>query len=134
MYRVRQSATKILFAFGLSVLASVPVNAADLASPVGRWQTATGESRYEVSYCGGGQQICAKLTWLRSDARTPENLAYLNRLVVRGAEATSNNKWQGVISFDGQSIPGRMTLVDKDKMVLKGCQVIFCQTVEFERI
>lgn len=134
MSRVSHSAAKALSAIAMALAFVMPASAADLASPVGKWQTATGESRYEVSYCGGDQQLCAKLTWLRSDARTPENLAYLNRLVVRGAEAVSANKWTGVISFDGQDIPGRMTLVDDDKMVLKGCQVVFCQTVEFERI
>ncbi len=134
MYRVSHSAAKSLSAMFMALAIAAPAGAADLASPVGKWQTATGESRYEVSYCGSNQEICAKLTWLRSDARTPENLAYLNRMVVRGAEATSSNKWKGVIIFDGQDIPGRMTLVDNDKMVLKGCQVVFCQTVEFERI
>ena len=134
MYRVSHSAVKSLSAILMALAIATPASAADQVSPVGKWQTATGESRYEVSYCGDGQQICAKLTWLRSDARTPENLAHLNRLVVQGAKATSDNKWKGVISFDGQNIPGRMTLVDKDKMVLNGCQFVFCQTVEFERI
>jgi uncharacterized protein (DUF2147 family) len=134
MFRVRHSAAKTIFAVLISMLVSAPVGAADPASPVGRWQTATGESRYEVSYCGSGEHLCAKLTWLRSDARTPENLAHLNRLVVRGAVPTSANKWKGMIQFDGQDIPGRMTLVDSDKMVLSGCQLLFCQTVEFQRI
>ena len=134
MSRVSHSAVKTLSAIAMALAFAAPAGAADLASPVGKWQTASGESRYEVSYCGVEQQLCAKLTWLRSDARTPENLAYLNRLVVRGAEATSTNKWKGVIKFDGQDIPGRMTLIDNDKMVLMGCQVLFCQTVEFERI
>ena len=134
MSRVRHPATKILSAFALSVLASVPVSAADPVSPVGKWRTATGESQYEVTYCGTEGNLCAKLTWLRSDARTPENLAYLNRLVVRGAVPTSDNKWRGTIRYDGQEIPGRMTLVGNDKMVLSGCQLVFCQTVEFQRI
>ena len=135
MSRVRHSAVKTTFiAISLSLLAALPAGAADLVSPVGKWQTATGESRYEVSYCGGERQICAKLTWLRSDARTPENMAYLNRLVVRGAAPVSTNKWTGTIRYDGQEIPGRMVLEGNDKMVLSGCQLLFCQTVEFERI
>lgn len=134
MSRVCHSAARTLSAILFLMLASVPVGAADPVSPVGRWQTATGESRYEVSYCGSGEHLCAKLTWLRSDARTPENLAYLNRLVVRGAVPSSYNKWTGTIRYDGQEIPGRMTLVGNDKMVLSGCQLLFCQTVEFQRI
>ena len=133
MSRVRHTATKTVSALLMTLAFAAPAHAGEL-SPVGKWQTATGESRYEVNYCGGGEQICAKLTWLRADARTPENLEYLNRYVVRGAQPTSDNKWKGVISVDGQDIPGRMTLIDNDKMVLMGCQVLFCQTVEFERI
>src|SRR3569833_879420 len=41
------------------------------ASPVGQWQVTTGEARYAVSSCGSG--LCAKLVWLRSDAKTKEN-------------------------------------------------------------
>jgi uncharacterized protein (DUF2147 family) len=134
MSRVRHSAAKTLSVILFSLLSAVPAGAADPVSPVGKWQTAGGESRYEVNYCGSGDYLCAKLTWLRSDARTPENLAYLNRLVVRGAVPTSSNKWRGTIRYDGQEIPGRMTLVGNDKMVLSGCQLIFCQTVEFQRI
>ena len=121
-----------VIALALATSLASPVYADD-ATPVGIWQTSTGESHYLVSFCGG-EKLCAKLTWLRSDARTPENLAYLNRYIVRGAVATSSNKWKGIISYDGQEIPGRMTLVNNDKMVLSGCQAIFCQTVEFERI
>lgn len=133
MSRVRYSAAKLLSAIVVAMLASSPVGAADPVSPVGKWQTATGESRYEVNYCGGNN-LCARLTWLRSDARTPENLAYLNSYVVKGAQQTSTNKWSGIVTYEGEEIPGRMTLVDHDRMVIRGCQVIFCQTMEFERI
>ncbi len=109
-----------------------PVMAND-ASPVGKWQTATGESRYEVSYCGG-TALCARLTWLRSDARTPENLAYLNTYVVKGAHRTGTNKWSGTLSYNGEKIGGSMTLIDGDSMRLSGCKLIMCQTLEFERI
>ena len=134
MFCVRLSVAKSLSTLMFAALASMPVGAADLFSPVGRWQTATGESRYEVRYCGSEGRICAKLIWLRSDARTPENLAYLNQFVVVEAAPTASNRWTGDIAYDGQSIRGKMTLVGNDKMVLSGCQGMFCQTVEFERV
>lgn len=128
-----RSLVATLSALAMLSLAPVPAGAADTASPVGRWQTTTGESRYEVSYCGG-TTICARLTWLRSDARTPENLNYLNDYVVKGARQTGTNKWAGTVTYEGEEISGRMTLVDDDRLVIRGCQVIFCQTMEFERI
>ena len=133
MSRVRHSAAKLFSAIAVVMLAASPVGAADPVSPVGRWQTATGESRYEVSFCGGNN-LCARLTWLRSDARTPENLAHLNTYVVKGARQTASNKWSGMVKYDGDEYAGRMVLVGNDRMVIKGCQVIFCQSVEFERI
>ena len=71
----------LAFVFAL-VLAVPPVFAAG-ASPLGRWEITTGEARYSVSGCGG--MLCAKLVWLRDDARTEENLALLNHYLVRGA-------------------------------------------------
>lgn len=133
MFRVRHSAATAVSAIVMSTLAALPVSAADLQSPVGRWQTTTGESRYEVSYCGG-TELCAKLTWLRSDARTPENLAYLNRYVVRGARQTGANRWSGTVSYGGEKIDGNMVLINADTMRLSGCKLIMCQTVAFERI
>lgn len=120
----------------VAILASVafasPVFSANV-SPVGKWQTKTGESRFEVSYCGGGK-LCARLTWLRADARTPENLPYLNKYVVKGARPAGDNRWRGLVSYAGEKLDGQMTLVDDERMVLSGCKMIFCQTVEFNRI
>ena len=88
MFRVTLSAKALLTALSLTTFAATPGGAADPASPVGKWQTTSGESRYEVSICGENS-LCARLTWLRADARTPENLAHLNTYVVKGARQTS---------------------------------------------
>lgn len=111
-------------------LAAAPTLAAD---PTGNWQSSTGESRYKVSYCGDGTQLCAKLTWLRDDARTRENLAYLGRFVVRGAEATSENSWVGKVAYAGDVYDGSVTLVGDDALRLKGCQGMFCKSMNFVR-
>ena len=102
------------------------------ASPVGQWQVTTGEARYAVSSCGGG--LCAKLVWLRSDARTDGNLALLNHYVVRGAQPAGSGQWAGDLKMNGNSYSGTMTLVSKNFMTLKGCAGILCQTYEFTRI
>lgn len=127
-----RSIMKIAAAATLAALASTPAMANDL-NPVGSWQSTTGEARYEVVNCGNGQ-LCARLTWLRSDARTAENLQYLNQYVVSGAVPASSNKWRGTVHYEGEAINGNLTMLNDDQMRVSGCKVIMCQTVEFTRI
>lgn len=114
------------------VAAAAPAMAADL-NPVGNWEVTTGEARYKVTNCGG-EKLCAKLTWLRADARTPANLKLINTYVVKGAAATKTNKWAGEVIFEGQSYDGSVTMVSADTLRLKGCSGILCQSFEFNRI
>ena len=120
--------TAALFSLGLM---ATPALAAD---PTGTWQTTTGESRYHVSYCGDGTQLCAKLTWLRDDARTADNTAYLNQYVVKGAVPTGDNSWKGQVAYDGDTFAGSVTMVSNDAMKLKGCKGLFCQSMNFVRL
>nr|WP_295888474.1 DUF2147 domain-containing protein [uncultured Devosia sp.] len=124
---------KTIAAATLALCAAMPSFAQDL-SPVGTWQTTTGESRYAVTYCGDGTALCAKLIWLRKDAQTPENLALLNKHVVQGARATATNKWRGTVKYDGHTVSGSVTLINQDKLSLSGCQLIACQKVDFIRL
>ncbi len=120
-------------ALGLAALTAAPALAGS-ASPVGSWEVTTGEARYKITACGDDGELCAKLIWLRDDQRTDENLAVLNKYVVRGAERAADNKWQGNVLFEGRSYDGTMTLVSKNYMTLKGCSGILCQTYELTRI
>lgn len=104
------------------------------ADPTGTWQSSGGESRYKVSYCGDGTQLCAKLTWLREDAKTPENVALLGAYVVRGATATGDNKWKGAVTYDGDTYAGSVTMVSNNAMKLSGCKGIFCKSLSFSRL
>ncbi len=124
---------KTVAAATLNLLLAAPSFAGE-ASPVGTWQTSTGESRYRVSYCGDGSQLCAKLIWLRSDAKKPENLAQLNKMVVNGAKPAGENKWRGTVTYEGKRVSGSVTLVDNDTMKLSGCQLIARKSVNFVRI
>lgn len=103
-------------------------------SPVGEWQTKSGESRYQFSYCGDGTELCAKLTWLRKDARTAENLKYLNKFILKGAEKAAPNKWNGSIRYKGDTIGGSVILLDAQTMKLRGCKLIFCKTQELAKL
>lgn len=118
-----------------SLVALAPVGAQEATtSPVGQWQSATGESRYEIVTCGDGDQLCARLIWLRADARTDQNLQYLNEYVVSGADRTADNRWRGTVHYDGQSISGSLTLVNDDHLRVQGCRAIMCQSMEFVRL
>jgi uncharacterized protein (DUF2147 family) len=123
---------KTLAAAALLLGFAAPSFAADL-TPVGTWQTTTGESRYAVNFCGDGTQLCAKLTWLRPDAQTPENLALLNKTVVSGAVPVAANSWKGRVQYDGRTVAGSVTLVSEDQMQLRGCQLV-CKNVGLVRL
>lgn len=103
-------------------------------TPVGEWQTAGGESRYEISLCGDGVQLCARLIWLRPDARTAENVKYLNEYVVQGAMPSAPNRWRGTVNYAGEEIGGSLTQIAPDKLKLSGCKMVMCQSIEFRRI
>ena len=127
------SLSKTIVALALVLSAVVP-SFAQGPTPVGTWQTTTGESRFAVSLCGDGTQLCAKLTWLREDAKSPENLAQLNRFVIRHAKLTAANQWQGTVTYEGHTVDGSVTLVSQNRLSLRGCQFIACQQVEFVRL
>ena len=120
-------------ALAVAVLTAAPALAAP-ATPVGSWEVTTGEARYKVTTCGEGAQLCAKLIWLREDQRTEQNLAVLNKYVVRGAERVGANSWAGNLVFEGKAYDGEMTLKSTNYMTLKGCSGILCQTFQLTRI
>ena len=124
----------ILAAATLALALAAPVVAADNLNPVGNWRTTTGESRYKVSLCGDGTQLCAKLIWLREDARTPENMKLLNSYVVQGAREVRENNWTGTVKYDGQTVDGSVTMVSRNQMQFSGCKLIACKQVDFVRM
>lgn len=121
----------VVAAFGLGLLVQ-PAVSGDV-SPVGTWQQSTGETRVNVTMCGDGTQLCAQLTWLSEEARTAENAAHLNTLVVSGAKPVADNTWKGKVQFAGQSATGKIELVSPNTIKLSGCKLI-CKTFNFQRI
>ena len=120
---------------GLFTIAlSAPTIASTSATPVGTWQISTGESRYSVSTCGAASQLCAKLVWLRADAKTPENLQLLNQYVVRGARPIAPHQWSGSVQVAGETLQGSLTQVSANLLSLKGCKGVFCKSVQLVRI
>lgn len=125
---MRSIALAAMFAAGFSV-----ANAAEL-NPTGQWEVSTGESRYRISYCGEGRELCAKLTWLRDDARTRENVALLNRYVVRYAKPGEENTWVGTMQYDGEDYAATARLVSRDSIELRSCSGVLCRSFTLRRI
>ena len=116
----------------LAGIVSLPALAQDI-DPIGQWEVASGESRYRVTYCGDGTELCARLTWLRYDLRTEENLAMLNSYVVEGAQPGEDNRWSGTVRFDGQVYAATVTLISHDSMRVHSCAGFICQSFELTR-
>ena len=111
-----------------------PLTSAAELNPTGQWEVSSGESRYRISYCGDGQELCAKLTWLRDDARTDDNVALLNRYVVRQARPEEPNTWIGTMQFDGETYDATARLLSTDAMELKSCSGVFCRSFTLRRL
>jgi hypothetical protein len=114
-------------------LFSMPALAAG-TSPAGAWQSTDGLARVQVSMCGDGTQLCARLTRLNGTARTPQNLSLLNSFVVAGAQRAALNLWLGTVHFGGQTAEGRIAMRGADDIVVSGCKLGMCKTMEFRRV
>jgi len=116
------------------LVAGVTVAQADELNPTGQWQVSTGESRYRISLCGDGSELCAKLTWLRDDAKTDDNLALLNRYVVHKAKPDDGNTWVGTMQYDGSTYEATATLLSSDAIELRSCSGVFCRSFTLNRL
>lgn len=105
------------------------------ASPEGLWEIEMRDSRYRVEMCGDGSQLCATLVWLGNGADSPENLPYLNTLLIDHAVATGPNEWRGDLHIYGQSAAGTITQVSDDQITLRGCAfVVVCKSYQMFRM
>ncbi len=123
-----------LAAIGVASLLSVP--AALAASPVGIWEIEMRDSRYSVELCGAaGTALCGTLIWLGNGADSPDNLPYLNTLMIDHAPQTGPNTWKGDLHIYGQSAAGTITQVSEDQITLRGCVFgIICKTYQMYRM
>jgi len=106
-----------------------------LASPVGRWEIETGDSRYNVTMCGDGSQLCAELIWLGKYSDTAKNRAYLNTLMIDRAPMVKNHQWKGDLYLYGDRASGTITQIAEDVVELKGCFLfVICRTYKMYRM
>lgn len=125
---MRGYALAAIFAAGISVASAAELN------PTGQWEVSTGESRYRISYCGDGRELCAKLTWLRDDARTDKNVALLNRNVVQKARPGDENTWVGTMQYDGETYEATARILSSDAIELRSRSGVFCRSFTLRRL
>jgi len=105
-----------------------------LASPVGIWEIEMRDSRYEVTLCGDGTQLCAELIWLGNGADNAENLPYLNTMLIDHAPMTRPGEWKGDLHIYGQRAAGTIRQVSADQITLRGCVAfVVCRTYQMYR-
>ena len=106
-----------------------------VASPVGTWEIESRDSRYEVTMCGDGTQLCAELIWLGNGADSEKNLPYLNTMMIDGAKQVKPNQWRGQLHLYGKTAPGTITQVSDDVVRIKGCLlVVACRSYTRNRL
>jgi len=104
-------------------------------SPAGIWQADDGESRYKVSLCGDGTQICAQLIWIQPDKVNDRNIQYLNKYVIYEGVRAYPAEWRGNIDIYGVSVGGSVKIINQDRLKVTGCAYgFFCQGFELGRI
>jgi uncharacterized protein (DUF2147 family) len=115
-------------ALGLAAVAPVA------ASPVGTWEIEYRDSRYDVTLCGDGSELCAELIWLGNGADNDKNMPYLNTLLIDHARQDRPGRWKGQLRLFGQTADGTITQVSEDQMKVKGCIAwVLCKTFNLYR-
>ncbi|RUT34992.1 DUF2147 domain-containing protein [Arsenicitalea aurantiaca] len=118
----------------LAVLAMAGGAMAETLDPRGTWESASGESRYEVSLCGDGTALCARLVWLRENEMTPKNIPYLGSYLVEAARRVGPSEWRGEVQVFGETLGGTLRQISTDRMELRGCKFIFCKSFMLNRM
>lgn len=109
------------------VMGAAPIYAASY-DPHGAWEADNEETRYDITLCGDGTQLCAVLTWIRPDLRDDRNGAYLNKHVINGARLANPNEWRGDIDIFGNKVSGNIRMLSDKVMRVRGCAfLILCE-------
>jgi hypothetical protein len=112
------------------LLASAPV-LAEIFSPAGTWTTGSKDSRYEITLCGDGDDMCGKLIW--SKDQSPAVARYVNTTIVDTARRIANQQWRGVAVIGGNRFRGTLTLLDRDTLHIRACNGFVCGEFDLYR-
>ncbi len=125
---------KKLMRMALALVLGMSVAVPAMASPVGVWEIEMRDSRYDVTMCGDGTQLCGELIWLGNGADNAENLPYMNTMVIDHAPQIGPGLWKGTLNLYGHRAEGTITQVSEDQITLKGCVLlVVCKTYQMYR-
>ena len=89
----RIAATLLALTLGIA-----PALAGDF-DPRGRWQTTTGESRYDFAYCSSdATKLCATLQWLNAAGMKTPARKQLGTDAYTNASHIAPDTWRGVLA------------------------------------
>jgi hypothetical protein len=125
----RIAATLVALTLGLT-----PALAGEF-DPRGRWQTTTGESRYDFAFCSSdASKLCASLQWLNAAGMQTPARKQLGTDAYTNASHVGPNTWRGVLSYNGLSTQATVTLASSHKLTISGCYLIWCRSFDLVKI
>lgn len=128
-------AARALLAAAVVAGAGGPALAAgQVHSPVGIWITNGGESKYELTLCGDGDDLCAQMIWANNSELGRKLKRYVGEHMLVQAPRVATRKWRGQITIQGFTVNGSVEILDADNIHVRGCQGMLCQGVELIRV
>jgi len=116
---------------GVAAALVVPAIGQSSATPDGVWKDRWGTT-FTFELCGDGTQLCGTLNDIQGDSRTEENLAFVDKQVVK-ADQTAPGTWEGQIALNGGNAKAIVELTGPDTIKLTGCQLL-CSSIEYQRV
>lgn len=130
---------KKMFSVVLALIASFAMVAAPMAAPKktpeGLWELDSRDTRFEAALCEG-DKLCVTLVWLAEGARSPENMAYMNKRFIDRADRVQDRAWRGQFNLYGWVAKGKVTQESDDVMNLRGCVLagVVCKDFKLYRV
>ncbi|MCZ4274078.1 DUF2147 domain-containing protein [Maritalea porphyrae] len=124
---------KIMSVVALSMSISGPAMAENL-NPEGTWTPGNKESRYDISYCGKGTDLCAKVAWIDPKFVNDDNKKLLGTDLFSEIPMRGRSKWRGTINFQGHRVNGTVKQLAADKLSVKACVFFLCEEVLLDRV
>jgi len=124
---------KISSVVALTLTMGMPAMAENL-NPEGIWTPGNKESRYDISYCGKGTDLCAKIAWVDPRFVNDDNRKLLGTNLFSEIPMRGRNKWRGTINFQGHRVNGTVKQISENKLSVKGCIFFLCDEVLLDRV
>ncbi len=105
-----------------------------LASPAGTWELETRDTRFTLTMCGDGSQVCGQLSWLSDAAYNQQYLPYLNQPMADRLVPAGPGRWKGEMRLFGHKVAGTLTQRSENQMTLQGCALlVVCKSYDMFR-